>query len=256
MAKEHIISGVHNYCDRWCERCVFVDRCALGVLELKRWAKGKDWEPEDFLQELDALLEEPTEEAAAWLEEMDFSIDDEEEMEEILSDPQLEALQKAMRERGMRYFRAVQAFLDARRDQLGESRIDLVGAHLEGRDHQERSELAEALEVITWYLHFIFVKASRALSGLEDMHEEHWGSHRQSDANGSAKIAMLAAQRSIGAWEVVHRYWPDQQHSIAEFVQQINQFRSSLEQYFPDWRKFVRPGFDTEAAPAAKFGAN
>ena len=27
------IPAVHNYCDRWCERCRFVDRCAVGSSE-------------------------------------------------------------------------------------------------------------------------------------------------------------------------------------------------------------------------------
>ncbi len=253
MANEHIISGVHNYCDRWCERCIFLDRCTLGVMELKRWAKGKDWEPEDFFRELDALFEDPVGETPDWLADMEFSM---EELEEEEKNPETEALQKAMRERGMRYFRAVQAFLENQKTRLEERRIDLANAHMEGRDHQERSELAEAMEVITWYLHFMFVKASRALSGLEDMYEEHWGGPQQSDANGSAKIAILAAQRSMGAWETVRRHWPDQQSAIAGFARQLHQFRRIMETHFPDWRKFVRPGFDTEPMPITKFGAN
>ncbi len=254
MANDHIISSIHNYCDRWCERCVFIDRCTLGVIELKRWAKGKDWQPEDFLRELDILFDEAVKETPDWLAEMEFSMED--LAEETVPNPQLEALQNDMRKRGMRYFREVQAFLESQQTRLEERRIDLANAHIEGRDHQERSELAEALEVITWYLHFMFIKASRALSGLEDMHEEHWGNARQSDANGSAKIAMLAAQRSISAWEMVRQQWPDQRSNIVGFARQINQFRQVMERYFPDWRKFVRPGFDTEPNPVRKFGMN
>ena len=53
MNTKHIISGIHNYCDRWCERCSFIDRCSLGVIEQKRWAKGADWS--EFVLE-DGLL--------------------------------------------------------------------------------------------------------------------------------------------------------------------------------------------------------
>ncbi|MDB5210640.1 MAG: hypothetical protein JWQ30_1467, partial [Sediminibacterium sp.] len=27
--KEEFISGIHNYCDRWCERCTFTNRCSI-----------------------------------------------------------------------------------------------------------------------------------------------------------------------------------------------------------------------------------
>lgn len=253
MAHEHLISGIHNYCDRWCERCLFLDRCTLGVIELKRWAKGKDWRPEDFMRELDALFDEPANEAP-WLEEMDFPMD--EPVEEEVPDAQTEARQKDLRERGIRYYRAMQAFLNVQKKRLEDRRMDMTGAHIEGRDQHERSALAEALEVISWYVHFMFVKANRALSGLEDMHEDHWDGAQQSDANGSAKLAILAAQRSIGAWKMVHRHWPDQGETIAGLIRQIDQFRRIMEDYFPDWQQFIRPGFDTEPPLATRFGDN
>ncbi|MEO6039177.1 MAG: hypothetical protein ABIQ93_12260 [Saprospiraceae bacterium] len=253
MPKQPLISGVHNYCDRWCERCRFLDRCAVGAIELERWAKGQDWQPEDFFRELDAMFHLTTLEKPDWLAEMEFSRDD---LEAEDPDPQLEALQKAVQERGMHYFRGVQEFLKAQKEQLKAHHIDLDAAFAEGRDQQERSELAEALEVIHWYLHFMFVKGCRALGGLEDMHDEHWGGAHQSDANGSAKIAMIAVQRSMGAWEVVRRHWPERQLTIAGFIREINQFRRLLERYFPDWHKFIRPGFDTEPSAAPEFGSN
>jgi len=251
MPNNQLITGVHNYCDRWCERCRFLDRCAVGVLEMKRWAKGQDWQPEDFFRELDAMFDLPTGETPEWIEEIEFSKEEPED-----SDPQLEALQKAMRERGTRYFKSVQEFLTVQKDQLKAHHIDLDAAFAEGRDQQERSELAEAMEVIQWYLHFLFVKGNRALSGLEDMREDHWQSRHQNDANGSAKIALIAAQRTMGAWEVVRRHWPDQQPAISGFIRQINQFRRVMEQHFPDWSKFIRPGFDTESLPREEFGTN
>ncbi len=253
MANEHLITGVHNYCDRWCERCRFLDRCAVGVLELKRWAKGQNWQPEDFFKELDAMFDLPTGETPDWLADMEFPVAD---LEEEEPNPQIEALQTAMRKQGTRYYKAVQAFLRAQEAELAARHIDLNAAFTEGRDQQERSELAEAMEVIHWYMHFMFVKGSRALGGLEDMHEDHWDSKNQSDANGSAKIAMMAAQRSMGAWEVVRRHWPDQQGTISGFIRQINQFRHLMEQHFPDWPTFVRPGFDTETLPREEFGTN
>ena len=39
MDDPRLISGIYNYCDRWCERCAFVERCAVGIEELERWKR-------------------------------------------------------------------------------------------------------------------------------------------------------------------------------------------------------------------------
>ena len=37
-----LITGVHNYCDRWCERCPFTQRCAVGIQGLTNAQKDMD----------------------------------------------------------------------------------------------------------------------------------------------------------------------------------------------------------------------
>lgn len=248
MKSDNTISGIHNWCDRWCERCSFVARCSVGAIELKRWKKGKDWTSEDYFAELEKMFEGVEDKMAERMEEL--GIDWEEVMNEPLPepDPKAEAQQKAMRERGMRYYRAVNAFLKENEPSFKAKGIDLFGERDEpvGPYPDDRSELADAVDVIRWYLHFQFVKAERAIHGMEDMYEDYWDGPQQSDANGSAKIAMIAAGRSIGAWEVLRHYLPEKSREITEFQAQIEQFRRIMERLFPDWRKFVRPGFDTE----------
>jgi len=31
--EENFIPGIYNYCDRWCERCLYTDRCRVFVME-------------------------------------------------------------------------------------------------------------------------------------------------------------------------------------------------------------------------------
>lgn len=236
MKKDHIISGIHNYCDRWCERCAFIDRCTLGVIEQKRWAKGADWEAEDFFEELEKMYPFSEAKLAEWLEENDIDLT--EILPDDLPEPDLKTkqLEEEMRKRGSNYIRHVKEFFLANNDGLKARGIDLFTERElpEGRDTQERSALAEAIEVILWYQHLIFVKASRAIGGMENMHEiEAWGSVTQSDSNGSAKVSMIGAERSLGAWEIVRRHWPEQQQEILDFMRQINGFRHRLETIFP-----------------------
>ncbi len=44
MEKKNI-SGIHNYCDRWCERCDFTLRCAIYDPEVEMLARSD--KPED-----------------------------------------------------------------------------------------------------------------------------------------------------------------------------------------------------------------
>ena len=34
--KENFIDSIYNYCDRWCERCEYTDRCRLYSMEIER----------------------------------------------------------------------------------------------------------------------------------------------------------------------------------------------------------------------------
>lgn len=229
----------------------------MGVIEQKRWAKAGSWEPEDFFEELEKMYPFKESTLAQWLEENDLDLPDIEP--EDLPGPDLatQELEEEMRQRGSGYYKPVNQFLKANNELLKARGIDLFNdrEHREGRDTHERSALAEALEVILWYQHLIFVKASRAISGMEDMNDDVWEGPYQNDANGSAKIAVLAAERSLGAWEIVRRHWPEKQAEILGFMRQINGFRYRIDQLFPDWRKFIRPGFDTEQL-SHSFGEN
>ncbi len=257
MNTNHFISGVHNYCDRWCERCVFIDRCSVGHMEIKRWAKGSDWNPEDFFEELEKIYPDSDENMQQWLEENDIDFSDIEPDDLPKPSKKTKALETEMRQRGADYFMAFKTFLDTNDDALKARGIDLHSerGRQEGPDTQERSALAEAIEVLLWYQHFIFVKANRAVGGIDDMYDDIWEEY-QSDANGSAKVALIGAERSLGAWEMVRRHWPEKQAEILGFMRQLNGFRHRMEQIFPDWRKFVRPGFDTEKQQRLLFGEN
>jgi hypothetical protein len=257
----HFISSIFNYCDRWCERCAFIDRCSMGVMEQKRWAKGEDWDEEDFFAQLEKIYPIEEDKMGQWLEEFEIDLNEiDPDVDLPAPDLKTQALEKEMRERGSDYYKPLKQFLHDNQEGLKARGIDFFAERTqrEGPDTHERSALAEALEVILWYQYFMFVKANRAISGLADMHDSFvWKNARQSDANGSAKVAMIAAERSLGAWELLRRLWPEKQADALAFMRKINAFRHRLAQIFPEWKKFVRPGFDTEKPGGfLRFGDN
>jgi len=118
------------------------------------------------------------------------------------------------------------------------------------KKHREDEDLKEANEVVRWYQHFIFVKFMRALQGLEDEKAdgEEWDEELRDypkDYDGSAKIAIIGAERSISAWSRVREKYPEPQ--ATERMIQLAQIRSLAEKTFPDARLFKRPGFDDDS---------
>jgi hypothetical protein len=64
------------------------------------------------------------------------------------------------------------------------------------------------------------------------------------DCDGSAKIALMAVDRSIAAWATLRKAVADEADTILDFMVLLDRLRRGMEKAFPDARAFVRPGFD------------
>ncbi len=56
--EEKFISGIHNYCDRWCERCTFMARCRVAEAESQTTDEERDIENEAFWRNLSNIFAE------------------------------------------------------------------------------------------------------------------------------------------------------------------------------------------------------
>jgi hypothetical protein len=64
------------------------------------------------------------------------------------------------------------------------------------------------------------------------------------DSDGSAKVALIAIERSMAAWTHMHTHFPSHQDQILDILNQLDRLRKRVETIFPEARNFVRPGFD------------
>jgi hypothetical protein len=101
----------------------------------------------------------------------------------------------------------------------------------------------DAMQVIRWYQHFIHVKIKRAVRGKIDEQEEDPDEY-QKDSDGSAKVALIAIDRSIAAWGEMRNHFLAREDDIFRFITQLENLRRMVEKEFPDARSFIRPGFD------------
>ncbi len=241
--KPDLIPGIYNYCDRWCERCAYTSCCLQFQIESEETSSG------DALQNFDALnarfwedMSEALVQAMCLLREMaaQHGIDPEDLDKETAFSELQENLHRNAREHpcaaaalvysGMvnEWFVAVDEFSEAEESLL---------------TNYPRS-LDEHLQVIRHYQYFIYPKLVRALEGRMD--ELFIADHElQSDANGTAKVALITMDRSLAAWSVLYAEYPAHEDTTLSILVHLDRLRRSIEVVFPAARAFIRPGLDS-----------
>jgi hypothetical protein len=258
--EENFIPHIYNYCDRWCERCPFTERCysfsseqafmgALDETELTDLASdiaaGSAASDDDTpLDDVKRNLEGALDMLHEMLRKAGLSDDDmEQQPEPDTSNDTGQQEQDAQRmtlgysTALKRFFSDNEAYFTAREQEF-EQRVSM-GLPL---DLEQLQLMQNALSTLRWYEHFIGAKMYRAMGGFKQMEADD--DPLQSDANGSAKIAMIAIQRSIDAWQYMADMFPELRLHIAKVGTHLELMRKTVLQFFPKWQQFHRPGFD------------
>lgn len=210
----NVIEGVHNYCNRWCERCRFRPRCTVYVNTNPDSVEARvPFEPvmsPELRETLEAAgaFEEPPAAAMAELDRRERRL-----RREIAKQPALTL---------------AKAYTTAAKVALGE--LGEAGAR-------------DAAEVVRWHQYFIWIKVHRALHGKMD--EWFEPDDLEADAYGSAKAALVAMDDVMAAWLELGQH-TGSVSAVREAVELLERARDALEAALPRARAFVRPGFDTE----------
>jgi len=243
----NLISGVYNYCDRWCERCPLSSRCLVYATEQEDELDSperRDLTNEAFWQKLGDIFTEAKEMIAQWAKQSgidlaeindDDSVADEKRRRRRVDNHPLARAGKKYANDVTNWFREF--------DQL----IELSDTKATESEVEAEELLQEAREVIYWYQYQIAVKTMRALSGKAD--ENSWPDRDDNDiflkdSDGSAKVALIGIDRSIAAWRLMQLAKADRAESIVPLILQLQKLCQRLEKAFPDARSFIRPGFD------------
>jgi hypothetical protein len=236
-AEKRFIPGIYNYCDRWCERCPQTSRCLNFSISEEEFSEpeARDIRNEAFWNKLSGILTETLEllreSAKKWgveLETLD-SKDDRENMKVKNAAMENHLLCRAAK----RYSGLVEDWFKGRETLF----FEMATAAREG------VSIDEAIEVIRWYQYFICAKVMRAVRGRFDEEEEGCDEF-PSDSDGSAKIALIAMDRSIAAWAVIQQYITDGDQGVIDVITFLDSLRQAVEETFPNARSFIRPGFD------------
>ena len=224
------IDFISAYCDSWCERCAFTDRCSHFAISVATTLCDGDFHagielaigpprvpgepPQPTLEERAASILDAYEEPTA-KEQEDIDREMHERDERVHRHPLSEASSD--------YAVAAHRWLDANG---GVANID-----------------ADALAVVQWDLYLIHAKLARALNGRdEDPKGRFWRSRVQNDWNGSAKVALLSVVRSERAWRSIAAASGDE--GAAALADLLAALQQQMNREFPRAMEFRRPGFD------------
>lgn len=239
------ISGIYNYCDRWCERCPFTSRCFLYATEKEDEADDPDTldiRNAAFWEKLHSIFQQTHEMIVAWAEASGV------DLTAVAADPadyekeRANARSNELAVAAENYAWAVNKWFE---EELGIESSDDSGV-----EPTESSEVKESIDdataVIRWYQFQIAAKTIRALTSRQD----HFETNEEIDAkdsDGSAKVALIAMDRSISAWRIMQLCLPDNANSINHLLVALERLRLGVERTFPNARDFIRPGFDEVA---------
>jgi hypothetical protein len=250
-ADRRFIPGIYNYCDQWCERCDFKSRCMNYAFEREAFPDPADRRPGNpefwhtlsrTLQAAVDLLREAAQKEGLDLDALLRSADASAPAEPAppSAEPVCCAGALAYEQAVETWLTAVKPVLEARAEEY--NRMASLGIPGSGLPI-EAARLREALDVIRWHQFRIRVKLLRAAAAAR---EERASEARAAlrDADGSAKVALLAADRSILAWTTLLSVLPDQEDAILERLVLLARLRRETERMFPNARSFIRPGFD------------
>jgi hypothetical protein len=216
-----IIPGVHHHCDEWCDYCVVTNRCLAFrcTAEHRRRQGLADGEP--TFRSLD--------EAVAFTRSVARA--------EGESTPELDALVSEGAQRAGLHTSdplAGEALDYARQVAIGFAPI----AELVARAPIRRSG-PEPEEVLLWYHVRIYLRLVRALVAREGRGP---GGNRMEDANGSAKLVLVAIRKSRAAIEQLHANEPTDDFSA--LLSTLVTLERGIEDRFPDANMYLRIGLD------------
>ena len=263
--EEKLISGIYNYCDRWCERCLYTDRCRTFVMEKtlrkrfeeeKRRQKTID-ENKKFWDQINNAVSEAAETYDDLIPEEQNALptfifdtkEEEEDAAEAMKDHD-ERMKKAknhpLHKAAYQYQEAVHNWFQERektlkityREQTKTIRFEYPG--IENKSILE--QMSQVVDLIQWYHIQIDIKIQRALTSfLEEKEEGNFFEGMPKDSEGSAMVALTGIERSLGAWNVLYKTLDSEKESIAPFITFLFLLRAELVRIFPGATTFQWP---------------
>jgi hypothetical protein len=237
--KPKYISGIYNYCDRWCERCMWTGRCKVYAELEKDGLNESDIPAEKFWKSLAANYAKTFIMLDKYMKEHNIVITEEEkeeigrkeeELHKKVEEHQLVRIAIKYRTKADRIFKKWQNIFnpDQVESLVFSQPVDPV---------EYLVKLEDATEVLSFYHFQIQVKIMRALSSIleDDPYKPPKG--YISDSDGSAAVALMGIERLMAAWSFLLEQLPELEDEILECLSILKILEAGVDKTFPMARK-------------------
>ncbi|MES1226255.1 MAG: hypothetical protein ABUT20_62845 [Bacteroidota bacterium] len=253
--QEKFIPGIYNYCDRWCERCNFTTRCRNFESTGKVTSEQTDINNKAFWDNLSSSFQNAIQLLYKAAEEHGIDLDnamtteEEEEYTARRSFLNSEAKNHSIAKLSKQYSKLIMPFVKENDGKMVNKVRELVShLHLGIKSEEDivhtMADLGDCIEIIQWYLFFIDAKLQRGLRGKMDGEEWAVDNGFPKDSDGSAKVAIIAIERSINAWAKFYELEPSSEDMALKALALLTQLKQKTIEEFPQAMQFKRPGFD------------
>lgn len=251
---DKFIAGIYNYCDRWCERCTFTSHCRVYEKTNALTPEQQDinnktfWEnlSENFKNTFELIQKEAIRhgidlsQQLSEEEESDYKVKEEQFEIETKQNP-LFKLCKQYQKITMPFNEESEGMVDRVRELVDHLHL---GIHSEGDVVYTMADIGDCFRIIEWYLFLIEVKLKRAFRGKLEGEEWEVENGFPKDSDGSAKIAIVAIEKSMAAWASLYNLLPSSQDKALQVLSVLEQLKNKTLLEFPEAMQFMRPGFD------------
>ncbi|MDR2131568.1 MAG: hypothetical protein LBP56_10480 [Odoribacteraceae bacterium] len=253
---------IYDYCDRWCDRCTFTSRCLNFAIDRKLQEVAGDSETGELPAEDEddglgygedpenGIIREIARERGVSVEVLvggDSLGDLRTEFEDAESDDEDDEASLLLSEEDVySCFCLYERLIDEDQEEL----YLLIDAMEEASGEGSQAEylarvnrIEDSLSEINWYLDLLYAKLKRAYYAAS-FYISGGNERALADANGSAKVVLLAVAASTSAWVALREELPEVRGKIEWLLVILEQIHDDVTCRFPDARTFKRPGFD------------
>lgn len=231
--KAENITGIFNYCDRWCEKCLFTDRCTNYQFEKELGLYDENVDKEELIDDVSAILAGTLSFLKSKMEELDIDISDYQGAEAYENN---KAAAYPLSLKAKEYMTNLSDWFEENYDYLSDTASKLWNS-----SQNNFMEFNDQLEIIGWYMTIIPVKIVRALNPKDELEDEEF---YQYDRNGTGKVVLVSIDKSIAAFSILFEKLSKKQDEILDFLNTLSKIKTAVEKEIPDARKFIRPGLD------------
>ncbi len=243
------IQGIYNFCDAWCERCLFTQRCHSYQIQQENGIHPPADANTSFVQQLNealTLTKQYLDQVKKKRQPDGLTPADQQTLEQNTIPVQSKTEQQPVTMLARDYLRQTGNWLRNEKgllEQAGQQQLHEVGLGIrtEAEALVGLNTLKDAWEMIKWYRTLIPVKTASALRAFSDSGQD---GRLANYYTGKAKLVLVSIDRSLLAWQTVMHQYPDKTDELLDLLVLLNRTSRELEILFPEARTFQRPGLD------------